>query len=60
MLLDYRDVGDQLWSRFKEGPEQQLWYYGSLVDIFTERVPGAMTDELARVVDELRAELARA
>jgi hypothetical protein len=30
-----------------------------LVDIFAERLPGAMTDELSRVVDELAAELAR-
>jgi (p)ppGpp synthase/HD superfamily hydrolase len=59
ILLDYREVGEKLWSRFKEGPEQQLWYYGSLVDIFTTRLPGVMTDELRGVVDELDAELAR-
>ena len=59
ILLDYREVGEKLWSRFKEGPEQQLWYYGSLVDIFTTRLPGVMTDELRRVVDELESELAR-
>jgi hypothetical protein len=44
---------------FKEGPEHQLWYYRSSVGILTERLPGAMTDELARVVDELGAEVAR-
>lgn len=60
ILMDYRQVGGQLWSRFKEGPEQQLWYYGSLVDIFRDRLPGPMTDELRRVVDELDAELATA
>lgn len=59
ILLDYRAVGDEIWSRFKEGPESQLWYYRSLVDIFTERLPGAMTDELRRVVHELGAEVAR-
>jgi (p)ppGpp synthase/HD superfamily hydrolase len=60
ILLDYRDVREELWSRFKEGPEQQLWYYGSLVDIFATRLPGVMTDELSRVVNELVAELRRA
>jgi (p)ppGpp synthase/HD superfamily hydrolase len=59
ILLDYRHVGERIWSRFKEGPEQQLWYYRSLVDIFAERLPAPMTDELSRVVDELAAELAR-
>jgi (p)ppGpp synthase/HD superfamily hydrolase len=59
ILFDYREVGAQLWSRFKEGPEQQRWYYGSLVDIFTERLPGPMTDELSRVVHDLDGELAR-
>ena len=52
MLQDYRDIGDRLWSRFKEGPEQQLWYYRTLTDIYAARIPGAMTDELRRVVDE--------
>ena len=60
ILHDYRDVGDKLWSRFKEGPEQQLWYYDTLTGIFAERLPGTMTDELRRVVDELRTEVARA
>lgn len=55
ILQDYRDLGDELWSRFKEGSEQQLWYYGALAAIFTERLPDATTDELRRVVDELRA-----
>ena len=58
ILQDYRDIGDELWSRFKEGPEQQLWYYEALTGIFTERLPeGAMNDELRRVVEELRAEV---
>ena len=60
ILQDYRDIGDELWSRFSEGAEQQLWYYGSLRDIFVERLPGAITDELGRVVDELSVEVARA
>ena len=59
MLQDYRDVGDGLWSRFKEGPEQQLWYYWTLADTFSERLPGPITDELRRVVEDLSAEVAR-
>ena len=59
LLQDYRNIGDELWSRFNEGPEQQLWYYRTLTDIFTQRIPGAMTDELRRVVDDLGAEVSR-
>ncbi|MDQ6613322.1 MAG: HD domain-containing protein [Actinomycetota bacterium] len=59
ILSDYRDVGEQLWGRFQEGPNQQVWYYGSLAEIFMDRLPGPMTDELSRVVAELTAELAR-
>ena len=53
LLFDYRVVGDALWSRFNEGPQQQLWYYRSLVEIFRERLPGPMTEELSRAVDQL-------
>ena len=58
ILFDYRVVGDALWSRFNEGPEQQLWYYRSLVEIFRERLPGPTTEELSRAVDQLGDELA--
>ena len=60
MLQDYREIGDALWSRFSVGPEEQFWYYETLSDTFTERIPGSMTDELRRVVLELGAEVARA
>jgi (p)ppGpp synthase/HD superfamily hydrolase len=53
MLVDYRALGDGFWSRFNAGVEDQRWYLSSLVDIFTERLPGPMTDELRRARDEL-------
>lgn len=60
MLRDYREVGDRLWSRFNEGVDGQLWNYGCLVDIFQRRFPGPLTEELARTVDALGAEVASA
>jgi len=61
ILQDYRARGEEFWGIFKEGADQQLWYYGELVAIFTERLPRAsMTDELRRVVDDLGAEVSRA
>jgi (p)ppGpp synthase/HD superfamily hydrolase len=59
ILSDYRALGEELWSRFNADVEEQLWYLSSLVDVFTERLPGPMTDELRRVRDQLAAEVAR-
>ena len=53
ILADLEVQGDQLWSRFNAGPDDQLWYYRSLVDILSRRLPGPLTDELANVVGEL-------
>ncbi len=58
ILADYRAVGNDLWNRFNVGRDGQLWYYRSLVEVFRLRRPGAMADELERVVDELEAETA--
>jgi (p)ppGpp synthase/HD superfamily hydrolase len=53
ILADLRREGDQLWTKFNAGPDEQLWYYRSLVDILSRRLPGPLTDELASVVGEL-------
>lgn len=53
MLLDSRHLGAPFWSRFNAGVDDQLWYLSSLVDVFTDRLPGPMSDELRRVRDEL-------
>jgi len=60
MLSDYREVGDELWARFNEGVDSQLWNYGRLSDILQHRFPGPLADELVRTVDALRAEVASA
>ena len=60
MLADYRVVGDELWARFNEGVDSQLWNYGCLADLLQRRFPGPLTDELVRTVDMLRAEVASA
>ena len=59
-VRDYREVGDEVWARFNEGVDSQLWNYGCLVEIFQRRLPGPLTDELVRTVDTLRAEVASA
>jgi (p)ppGpp synthase/HD superfamily hydrolase len=54
ILADYRREGADVWDRFNErNPEQQLWYYRSLIDVFRNRLDSPLTDELTRTVDEL-------
>lgn len=55
ILLDYRQLGDDLFDRFQGGKSGTLWYYRSLVEVYrqTDRVPPALLGELDRVVSEL-------
>jgi len=54
ILRDYRDVGDQLWQRFSvKDPQQHLWYYRSLRDVYAQRVDNWLLDELTDVLDTL-------
>jgi (p)ppGpp synthase/HD superfamily hydrolase len=66
LLADYRVGGEELWERFNRtsGRAGQLWYYGRLAEILSERIIGArraaeLTDELAITVGELRAVIVR-
>jgi GTP pyrophosphokinase len=54
VLGDLRIYHDALWQRFstKSGPDQ-VWYYRTLADLFSRRMPGPLADELQRVVGEL-------
>lgn len=53
IVLDYRQIGDELWGRFNKaaGREGTLWYYQELSKIFLRLLPGALADELARLVE---------
>jgi hypothetical protein len=42
---------------FGSGRDGQLWYYRSLADIFLERAPGPMADELDRVLRRIEADV---
>ncbi len=54
ILRDFREHGAALWERFNvQDPEDHLWYYRSLLEVFQPRVQQWMVDELQRVVDEL-------
>jgi len=55
ILDDYKEIGPEVWKRFKRGRNQQLWYLDSLIAIFQLRMSNRVVDELQRVVAELAA-----
>jgi (p)ppGpp synthase/HD superfamily hydrolase len=55
ILGDYRELGDELWSRFSGGREGTLWYYRALVSAFSAHGPSRVVAELDRVVSELES-----
>jgi (p)ppGpp synthase/HD superfamily hydrolase len=54
-VADLRVHGDATWRKFGGTVEQQLWYYRSLSELFSRRMPGPLSDELDRLVDEIAA-----
>lgn len=57
LIRDYRSFGDELWVRFnpEAGMSGTLWYYRSLAELFKNRMPGSLADDLDRAVDTLEA-----
>jgi (p)ppGpp synthase/HD superfamily hydrolase len=54
ILEDYREVGAEVWKRFKRGRKEQLWYFDELLKIYEMRCPNwRIIKELKRVVAEL-------
>jgi (p)ppGpp synthase/HD superfamily hydrolase len=54
ILADLRRLGDALFARFNGGKSGTLWYYACVTNVLRERLPGALTDELERVVRDIR------
>jgi hypothetical protein len=44
-----------IWARFSQPKEKTLWYYRSLTERFSERLPGQLSDELREIVKVLEA-----
>ena len=41
IVRDHGLIGAQIWSRFSAPREQTIWYYTSLAEIFSRRMPGS-------------------
>jgi (p)ppGpp synthase/HD superfamily hydrolase len=57
VVLDHREIGDDVWLRFRRGATKQLWYYTTVADTVLHRLEGyePLHGELAGRVEELRA-----
>ena len=55
ILRDLRkpDVGEEIFARFSPPKGDTLWYYRSLADLFCERLPGQLSNELREIVQLL-------
>ena len=56
ILGGYREIGDEVWNRFSGRKEGTTWYYRSLSELFSRRMPGPLADELARTVSMFSVE----
>jgi GTP pyrophosphokinase len=58
ILRDLRkpEIGKGIWARFNQPKEQTLWYYSSLANLFCERLPGQLSNELREIVEVLEVE----
>ena len=54
ILEHYRDVGPEVWKRFKRGRNDQIWYFDTLISVFNATGTNRIVRELERVLEELR------
>ena len=57
-LEDFRQIGYAVFTRFKGGQQEQLRYFEALLTVFQSRGTNRLVNELAHVVQELRASIA--
>src|ERR1700674_756475 len=50
ILFDYRVLGDSLWDRFNGGAEGTRWYYDALANVFSDTMPGRLSDRMKSAV----------
>lgn len=59
ILRDLRRLGPAVWQRFStHDPQDHLWYYRALLNVYERRSDSWLVDELRRVLADLTAEIA--
>jgi (p)ppGpp synthase/HD superfamily hydrolase len=56
IVSDLRQIGPEVFQRFKAGREGTLWYYQRLAEVFTTVLPGFLALELSRTVQAMLME----
>lgn len=58
ILRDLRRFGPKVWQRFNtDDPQEHLWYYRSLLEVYRRRSDSWLVDELSRVIETLAEEI---
>ena len=55
ILMDYRQEGEKLWSRFGGGKQGALWYYRALVNALSGERIQSLVQEINRTLTELES-----
>lgn len=50
IVSDQHDIGLAVFERFSASQVQVLWYYRTLAEIYRDKMPGRLADEVARTV----------
>ncbi len=56
---DLEQLGTALWSRFNAGPDEQRWYYDSVIKILKERLDNPIVSTLDETYARVRAQMVR-
>jgi (p)ppGpp synthase/HD superfamily hydrolase len=54
---DLRQLGTALWNRFNATPDQQRWYYDSVMEILNERLDNPIIVSLLEVYNQVRPQM---
>ena len=52
ILTDLQTHGDSMFSRFSIGREKTLWYYRALAEVFSRRLLGPLSRDLASTIEQ--------
>lgn len=54
ILDDHAELGDNLWTRFSSGRDQQLWWYRAVSELVGRRLPGlSLNRELVAAIERM-------
>jgi (p)ppGpp synthase/HD superfamily hydrolase len=60
ILDDFKEIGAEVFERFKRGADKQLWYFDELLKVFRAHPPNRIVNDLECVVRELHEVTAKA